>query len=95
MNETNKVFEVGGKETYTYEEMAKMCFESAGKEVVIKYVPKFMFSILANLPGLKHNHKTSAKKTNVYTNIHNVVLAPVTLLFDKCFIKPKRRKTII
>jgi nucleoside-diphosphate-sugar epimerase len=73
MNETNKVFEVGGKETYTYEEMAKMCFESAGKEVVIKYVPKFMFSILANLPKIKKLGKRDVILFSQFTLSHDLV----------------------
>ena len=52
MEDTNKIYEVGGKETYTYEEMAKMCFRAAGKPVIIKDSPIWMFSILANLPKI-------------------------------------------
>ena len=73
MNETNKVFGVGGKETYTYEEMAKMCFESAGKEVVIKYVPKFLFSVLANLPKIKKQGKRDVILFSQFTLSHNLV----------------------
>lgn len=73
MNETNKVFEVGGKETYTYEEMAKMCFESAGKEVVIKYVPKFLFSVLANLPKIKKLGKRDVILFSQFTLSHDLV----------------------
>ena len=36
MNDTNVTYNVGGKETYTYEEMAKMCFDAAGKPMKIK-----------------------------------------------------------
>ena len=32
MMDTNAIYEVGGKETYTYEEMAKLCFPSARPE---------------------------------------------------------------
>ncbi len=39
MNDTNVTYNVGGKETYTYEEMAKMCFDAAGKPLKIKWAP--------------------------------------------------------
>lgn len=73
MNETNRVFEVGGKETYTYNEMAKMCFDAAGKETVIKYVPKFMFSILANLPKIKKLGKRDVILFSRFTLSHDLV----------------------
>ena len=53
MTDTNALYEVGGKETYTYEEMAKMCFRAAGKPVIIKDSPVWMFGLLANLPAIK------------------------------------------
>ena len=36
MLDTNAIYEVGGKETYTYEEMAKLCFRAAGKPAIKK-----------------------------------------------------------
>ena len=50
LDETNVTYNVGGKETYTYEEMAKMCFDAAGKPLKIKWAPKWRFAVLANLP---------------------------------------------
>jgi nucleoside-diphosphate-sugar epimerase len=73
MDATNKTFEVGGKETYTYNEMAKMCFDAAGKETVIKYVPKFMFSILANLPKIKKLGKRDVILFSRFTLSHDLV----------------------
>ena len=73
MNETNKVFEVGGKETYTYKEMAKMCFDAAGKETVIKYVPKFLFTVLANLPKIKKQGKRDVILFSRFTLSHDLV----------------------
>ena len=57
MDDENVTYNVGGKETYTYEEMAKMCFRAAGKPVIIKDSPVWMFSILANLPKIKKEGK--------------------------------------
>ena len=42
----NKEYDVGGTETYTYEEIAKMFFAAAGKEPKISYVPAFMFDLI-------------------------------------------------
>jgi len=39
MNDTNVTYNVGGKETYTYEEMADMCFKAANKPLKIKWAP--------------------------------------------------------
>ena len=53
MNDTNVTYNVGGKETYTYEEMAAMCFDAAKKPLKIKWAPIWLFGILANLPKIK------------------------------------------
>ena len=60
-------------ETYTYNEMAKLCFEAAGKEVVIKYVPKFLFTILANLPKIKKQGKRDVILFSRFTLSHDLV----------------------
>lgn len=46
MTDGNAAYDVGGKETYTYEEIAKMFFAAAGKEPVISFVPPFMFDLI-------------------------------------------------
>jgi len=46
MADDNKEYDVGGTETYTYEEIAKMFFAAAGKEPVIKYAPVFLFDLI-------------------------------------------------
>lgn len=46
MNDENKEYDVGGKEIYTYEEIAKMFFEAAGKPVNISFVPPFLFDMI-------------------------------------------------
>ena len=54
MTDENKTYDVGGNETYTYEEIAKMFFEAAGKEPKISFVPPFMFDmIIAMAPKWK------------------------------------------
>ena len=73
MLDTNAVYEVGGKETYTYEEMAKLCFRAAGKPVIIKDSPIWMFSILANLPKIKKEGKHDIILFSKWTLSHDLV----------------------
>jgi nucleoside-diphosphate-sugar epimerase len=73
LDRKNEVFEVGGKETYTYEEMAKLCFDAAKKPLVIKYAPKFLFSILANLPKIKKAGKRDVILFSKFTLSHDLV----------------------
>ena len=46
MTDDKAVYDVGGTETYTYEEIAKMFFAAAGKEPNIKPCPAFMFDLI-------------------------------------------------
>ena len=46
MCDENKAYDVGGKETYTYAEIAKMFFEAAGKKPKISYAPQFLFNMI-------------------------------------------------
>ncbi len=73
MNDTNALYEVGGKETYTYEEMAKMCFRAAGKPVIIKDSPVWMFDILANLPKIKKSGRHDIILFSKWTLSHDLV----------------------
>ena len=73
MDDTNVTYNVGGKETYTYEEMAKMCFRAAGKPVIIKDSPVWMFSILANLPKIKKEGKHDIIMFSKWTLSHDLV----------------------
>ena len=73
MTDENKMYDVGGKETYSYEEIAKMCFEAAGKEAVIKRAPTWLFTILANLPKNKKNGKWAVIKFSKFTLSQDMV----------------------
>ena len=46
MTDENKSYDVGGTETYTYEEITKMFFAAAGKEPKISFTPAFMFDLI-------------------------------------------------
>ncbi len=73
MKDTNKTYNVGGKETYSYEEMAKMCFDAAGKPLKIKWAPIWLFGILANLPKIKKAGKHDIILFSKWTLSHNLV----------------------
>ncbi|MCR5155029.1 MAG: NAD(P)H-binding protein [Lachnospiraceae bacterium] len=73
INDENAVYEVGGKEVYTYEEMAKMCFDAAGKPLKIKWAPIWLFGILANLPKIKKAGKHDIILFSKWTLSHDLV----------------------
>ncbi|MBR2397706.1 MAG: NAD(P)H-binding protein [Clostridia bacterium] len=83
MNDTNATYNVGGKETYTYEEMAKMCFDAAKKPLVIKWAPIWLFGILANLPKIKKAGKHDIILFSKWTLSHDLV--GDTVVGDKSF----------
>ena len=78
MNDTNAIYEVGGKETYTYEEMAKMCLRAAGKPVIIKDSSIFMFSLLAEMPFIKKAGKRDIILFSKWTLSHDLVGKDIT-----------------
>ena len=78
MNDEKAMYEVGGKETYTYEEMARLCFDAAGKPTKIKYAPAWMFGLLANLPKIKKEGKHDIILFSRWTLTHDLVGRDVT-----------------
>lgn len=73
MQDTNATYNVGGKETYSYEEMAKLCFDAAGKPLKIKWAPIWLFGILANLPKIKKAGKHDIILFSKWTLSHDLV----------------------
>lgn len=73
MNDVNVTYDIGGKETYSYEEIAKMFFEAAGKEAVIKRAPVFLFDILAFINKLKKNGKEAIIRFSKWTLTNELV----------------------
>ena len=67
MMDENVTYEIGGTETYSYEEIAKMCFNAAGKETVIKRVPVWLFDVLIFVNKLKKNGRDSIIKFSKHT----------------------------
>ena len=73
MTDENKVYNVGGKETYSYEEIANMCFAAAGKEPVIKRAPAMLFDVLAFVNKLKKNGKEAILRFSKWTLTEEMV----------------------
>ena len=73
LDKTNVTYNVGGKETYTYEEMAKMCFDAAKKPLKIKWAPIWLFGVLANLPMIKKAGKHDIILFSKWTLSHDLV----------------------
>ena len=73
MCDENKMYNVGGKETYSYEELAKMFFAAAGKEPVISYAPAWLFDVLAFINKLKKNGKEAIIKFSKWTLTEEMV----------------------
>ena len=73
MTDENVTYSVGGKEKYSYEEIAKMCFAAAGKEPVIKRASPAIFDMLAWVNKLKKNGKEAIIKFSKWTLTHDMV----------------------
>ena len=67
MMDEGQIYNIGGRETYSYEEIANMCFEAAGKPVKIKRAPAFLFDILAKINKRKKNGKEAILKFSKWT----------------------------
>lgn len=73
MLDDNKCYNVGGRETYSYEEIANMCFEAAGKTPVIKRAPAWLFDVLAFVNKLKKNGKEAILRFSKWTLTEEMV----------------------
>ena len=73
MMDDNKTYNVGGKETWSYEEIANMCFAAAGKEPVIKRAPAWLFDVLAFVNKLKKNGKEAILRFSKWTLTEEMV----------------------
>lgn len=78
MMDNGKTYNVGGKETYSYEEIANMCFAAAGKTPVIKRAPAFLFDVLAFVNKLKKNGKEAILRFSKWTLTEEMVGDTVT-----------------
>lgn len=73
LGDTNVTYDIGGTETYTYEEIAKMFFAAAGKAPVIKRAPSWLFDVLAFVNHFKHNGKEAILRFSKWTLTESMV----------------------
>lgn len=73
LDDRNKTYDIGGTETYTYEEIARMFFAAAGKEPVIKHAPPFLFDVLAFVNKRKKNGKEAILRFSKWTLTESMV----------------------
>ena len=73
MTDDKAMYNVGGKETYSYEELATLCFEAAGKSVVIKRAPALLFDVLAFINKVKKTGKEGVLKFGKWTMTEEMV----------------------
>ena len=73
LHDSRATLTVGGPETYTYEEMARLFFDAAGKPAVIKRAPALMFSLLAFINHLNRSGKESVIRFSKWTLSHDMV----------------------
>ena len=71
--EENRTISIGGKETYTYDEMAKICFDAVGKPCVIKRAPAWLFDVLIWINTMKKTGKADIIKFSKFTLVGNLV----------------------
>lgn len=83
MCDDNKLYNVGGKEIYTYREVAEMFFKANGKDPVIKTVPPFLMTVLANLPKIKKEGRRDVILFGKFTMTHDCV--GDTMIGEKSF----------
>lgn len=73
LDDRNETYDIGGTETYTYEEIARMFFAAAGKEPVIKHAPPFLFDVLAFVNRLRKNGKEAILRFSKWTLTEDMV----------------------
>lgn len=73
MEDSSRTLSVDGKETYSYAGIAAMFFEAAGKPVVIKRVPAFLFDVLAFIARLRKTGKYAIIKFSKWTLSQDMV----------------------
>lgn len=73
LQDSSRIVSIGGKETYTYEEIARMCFAAAGKPAVIKHAPAFLFDVLAFVNRCKKNGREPILRFSKWTLSESMV----------------------
>jgi uncharacterized protein YbjT (DUF2867 family) len=66
----NSFFEIGGKEIYTYKQIAEMFFEAAGKKVKISRAPVFLFDLIIKKASKKNDGSEAIIRFSKWTLTH-------------------------
>lgn len=67
MLDDKQIFNIGGKETYTYEEIANMMFEANNKTPNISRAPVWLFDVLAFIQKIKKTGKEGLIRFSKWT----------------------------
>ncbi len=68
--EGNSFNEIGGKEVYTYKEIATMFFNAAGKKVKISRAPTFLFDLIIKKASKKNDGSEAIIRFSKWTLTH-------------------------
>ena len=82
MLDDNKSYNVGGKETYSYEEIANMCFEAAGKTPVRV---EFYSTSISGKSGLRRESRSAGKIARARNHYGRTLAERITTGFDGTF----------
>ncbi|MCF0134164.1 MAG: NAD(P)H-binding protein [Blautia sp.] len=93
MCDTNKTYNVGGKETYTYPQIARMFFQANHVDGKIKTVPPCMMDILASLPKIRKEGKRDVILFSKFTMTHDCV--GDTMIGEKSFRQYIKEKSYL
>ena len=73
MCDDGRIYNVGGKEIWSYEEIARMFFAAAGKKPIISRAPVWLFDVLAWVNKRKKNGRDAIIKFSKWTLTHELV----------------------
>jgi uncharacterized protein YbjT (DUF2867 family) len=73
INDTNKIVNIGGQEVYSYEEIARMCFDAAGKKPDIRHAPVWTFDLISKLPKVKKEGRSGVVQFGKWVMTHQMV----------------------
>ncbi len=73
LERSRETVELGGVETYSYEEIAGLFFSAAGKPAAVRYVPAFLFDLLALIARISGNGKYANILFGKWTLSHDMV----------------------
>ena len=73
MLDENKQYNIGGNETYTYDEILDICFKAAGKETKIKRAPIFLMKVIAFISHLKNDGSEGSVRFLIWMQTQDMI----------------------